>query len=54
MNHEGAKLLAINEKVLFLKINIEIDSNAIKENIPKDIHAAGTCTYIILTESLWI
>ena len=39
---------------LLLKINIEIDSNAIKENIPKDIHAAGTCTYIILTESLWI
>ena len=27
---------------------------AIEENIPSDIHAAGSCTYIILTESLWI
>jgi 3-deoxy-D-manno-octulosonic-acid transferase len=28
------------------------DKNDIKEKIPNEIHAAGTCTYIILTESL--
>jgi hypothetical protein len=49
---EGAKLLAIKNKFLFLKINPLIDKNVIEEKIPKEIQAAGTCTYIILTASL--
>jgi len=49
---EGAKLFAINAKFLFLKIKLPIDNKVKLENIPSDIHAAGTCTYIILTESL--
>ena len=51
-NPDGAKLFVIKEKFLFLKIKIQNDKKEITENIPKDIHAAGTCTYIILTESL--
>ena len=49
---EGAKLLAIKNKFLFLKINPLIDKNVIEEKIHKEIQAAGTCTYIILTASL--
>ena len=52
INPDGAKLLAIITKFLFLKINIPKDKIAIIEKILKDIHAAGTCTYIILTASL--
>ena len=51
-NPEGAKLFAINEKFLFLKISIPKDKTEIKENIPNEIHADGTCTYIIRTDSL--
>jgi hypothetical protein len=39
---EGAKLLAIKKKFLFLKIKTNIDKKAIIEKIPKDVHAAGT------------
>ena len=49
---DGAKLFAIKKKFLFLKINQLIDKKVILEKIPKEIHAAGTCTYIILTASL--
>ena len=41
-------------KDLFLKISITKDKIAITENVPRDIHAEGTWTYIILTEWLWI
>tara|TARA_E500000331_G_scaffold292086_1_gene288836 strand:+ start:39 stop:293 length:255 start_codon:yes stop_codon:yes gene_type:complete len=51
-NPEGARLFAINEKFLFLKIKIPNDKVEIKENIPNEIQADGTCTYMILTESL--
>ena len=51
-NPDGAKLLVISEKFLFLKIIIPKDKTDIKEKIPNEIQAAGTCTYIILTESL--
>ena len=49
---EGAKLLAIVEKYLFLKTICPKDKKAINENIPTDVQADGTCTYIILTLSL--
>ena len=49
---DGAKLLDIKKKFLFLKINPEIDKTVIEEKIPREIHAAGTWTYIILTASL--
>jgi hypothetical protein len=39
---EGAKLFAISEKFLFLKTKLPIESNAINEKIPRDIHAEGT------------
>ena len=51
-NPDGAKLLVISEKSLFLKIIIPKDKTDINEKIPREIQAAGTCTYIILTESL--
>ena len=51
-NPEGAKLFAIIEKFLFLKIKLPKDNVPIKVNIPNDVQADGTCTYIILTESL--
>tara|TARA_B100000959_G_C14489461_1_gene422648 strand:+ start:386 stop:523 length:138 start_codon:yes stop_codon:yes gene_type:complete len=41
-NPEGAKLLAIMEKFLFLKIKFTIESKAINEKIPIDVHAEGT------------
>ena len=52
INPDGAKLFVINTKFLFLKIKTPRDKKAIIENIPREIHADGTCTYIILTESL--
>ena len=39
---EGAKLFEIKTKFLFLSIKTEMDNNAIEENIPNDIQAAGT------------
>ena len=39
---EGAKLLDIKKKFLFLKINPEIDKTVIEEKIQREIHAAGT------------
>jgi len=39
---EGAKLFAIKKKFLFLKTYPLKDINVIEENIPKEIHAAGT------------
>ena len=50
-NPDGAKLLAIIIKFLFLKMNTSIDKNDIIEKIPSANHADGTWTYIILTES---
>ena len=47
---DGAKLLAIKEKFLFLKMKLNNDKNPIDPNVPNEIQAAGTCTYIILTE----
>jgi len=37
-----SKLLAIIEKLLFLKIKFIIESKAINEKIPREVHAAGT------------
>ena len=45
--------IAIKKNTLFLKRITIIDRVAIKENIPSEIHADGTWTYIILTESPW-
>ena len=36
---DGAKLLDIKIKFLFLKMKLSIDRKAIIENIPSDIHA---------------
>ena len=47
---EGAKLFDIKKQFLILKINPITDKKVIAEKIPSEIHAAGTCTYIILTE----
>ena len=52
INPDGAKLFANINKYLFRKINPLIDSKVIDEKIPNEIHAAGTCTYIIRTEWL--
>ena len=41
-NPDGAKLLAIKEKFLFLNKKLPKDNNAKIENIPKEIQAAGT------------
>ena len=49
---DGAKLFVIKERFLFLKTKIPNDRTAIKEKIQREIQAAGTWTYIILTESL--
>ena len=45
-------IFKIKKKFLFLKTNPLIDKKVIDEKIPKEIQAAGTCTYIILTASL--
>jgi hypothetical protein len=42
INPEGAKLLAIRAKFLFLKTKLPIDNKAKFVNIPSDIQAAGT------------
>ena len=39
-------------KFLILNTRLKKDKKDIKEKIPKEIHADGTCTYIILTASL--
>ena len=39
---EGARLFAIVEKYLFLKIKFPKDKIAITEKIPNDVHADGT------------
>ena len=49
-----AKLFAINEINLILKIKLHIDANPINAKHPRAIKDEGTCTYIILTESPWI
>ena len=49
-NPEGAKLFEIKKKFFILKIYPDIEKIVIAEKIPSEIHAAGTCTYIILTE----
>ena len=41
-NPEGAKLLEIKKKFLFLKTKPQIDNKVIEENIPSEIQAAGT------------
>ena len=51
-NPEGAKLFEIKKKFLILKIYPIVDKNVIIEKIPRHIQAAGTWTYIILTEWL--
>jgi len=51
-NPEGAKLFEIKNKFLILKIYPIVDKNVIVEKIPRHIQAAGTWTYIILTEWL--
>tara|TARA_B100000482_G_C12339202_1_gene192133 strand:+ start:259 stop:513 length:255 start_codon:yes stop_codon:yes gene_type:complete len=50
-NPEGARLFEIKKKFLFLKMKPIKDKKVIEEKIPREIQAAGTCTYIILTES---
>jgi hypothetical protein len=47
----GAKLFAINGRILILKIKAQIDAMPMKPKQPSAIKDAGTCTYIILTES---
>ena len=39
---DGARLFEIKIKFLFLNTKTEKDNNAIVENIPKEIQAAGT------------
>ena len=41
-NPEGAKLLEIKKKFLFLNTKPQIDNKVIEENIPSEIQAAGT------------
>ena len=47
----GAILFVINFKFLILKIKFKIETIAIQLKEARLIHAAGTCTYIILTLS---
>ena len=49
---EGAKLFEIKKKFLIFKIYPITDKNVMTEKIPRHIQAAGTWTYIILTEWL--
>ena len=48
----GATLFVINVRCFILKIKFKIDKSAINEKEARPIQAAGTCTYMILTESL--
>ena len=50
----GAKLFAIKDTNLVLKIKLEMEASPIKAKDPSAINDEGTCTYIILTESPWI
>ena len=47
---EGAKLLHIIKKFLILNIKENIDNIPMTENVPSEIQADGTWTYIIRTE----
>jgi hypothetical protein len=47
----GAILLLIKKKFLILKIKLSIERIVMKEKHASPNQAAGTCTYIILTES---
>ena len=47
---EGAKLFEIKKKFFILNIYPITDNKVIDEKIPSEIQAAGTCTYMILTE----
>ena len=49
-NPVGAKLLQIIKKFLILNTKENIDNVPITENIPREIQADGTWTYIIRTE----
>jgi hypothetical protein len=51
INPTGAKLFAIKEANLILKIKFKIEAIPIKLKHPRAINDEGTCTYIILTES---
>ena len=51
-NPEGAKLFDIKKKFWILKIYPTKDKSVMAEKVPSEIQAAGTCTYIILTEWL--
>ena len=50
----GAKLLAIKDINLALKIKFNIEAVPIIAKHPKEIKDEGTCTYIILTVSPWM
>ena len=54
INPIGAKLFAISGINLILKIKLQIEATPINPKQPSAIKDAGTCTYIILTESPWI
>ena len=54
INPTGAKLLAIRDINLILKIKLQIEAIPKKQKQPIAKNDAGTCTYIILTESPWI
>ena len=54
INPINAKLLAINDINLILKIKFKIDETPINPKHANAINDDGTCTYIILTESPWI
>ena len=47
----GAKLFAINDINLILKIILQIEAIPINPKQPRAMKDDGTCTYIILTES---
>ena len=42
INPDGAKLFATKKNTLFLKMITITEKDAIKENIPSEIHAEGT------------
>ena len=50
INPTNARLFAINEINLILKIKLHIDASPINPKIPRAIKDEGTCTYIILTD----
>ena len=50
----GAKLFAIKDIILILKIKFIIENKPINPKHKSEMKEEGTCTYIILTESPWI